>query len=228
MEKPLSIDVLLQRIKDSYEKQSAAMDGVLSTFEERFRVYKAATKEELVLTFMEQNGFHIPERKAETAALELYDALSSLPEFRPVVVEVPDIEEDEEQPLLPALDLPAPPEWETLQQITKEKPVAMFGGYVLDEKLRWISEAGVNTVWVSNEAGSRAATAIQRFCARIRNNAFCAVIVLEELMSHQESAMILSACRASNTLYAMGKKGGRGRMRIIFTEFNRRMKGEAR
>lgn len=228
MDKTPNIEAVLQRIKDSYEKQSSAVDGVLATFEEKYRAYKAASKGDVLLSFMEQNGLSIPDRKAETAALELYDALSSLPEFRPVVVDVPDIEDDDVQPVLPAIDMPAPPEWPALQQITKEKPIAMFGGYVMDEKLRWINEAGVQTQWVSNEAGNRAANAIQRFAARVRNGAFSGVIMLEELMSHQESATILAACRASNTLYAMGKKGGRGRMRVIFNEFDRRMKGESK
>ena len=90
-----------------------------------------------------------------------------------------------------------------------------------------MSESGVQVEWVSNESGSRASGTIQRVAARIRNTAFCGVIALNELIGHHESAMILAACRASGTIYAFGRKAGKGQLRAILTEFDRRLAPKA-
>lgn len=233
MDKDAGLEPVIQRIKEAYIKQTSALEVPIHALEEKIKEYRQAAKADLLAEFLERNGIPAGERRTETAALALYDALHSLPEFRPVVVEVPDVPEDEPETFAELAaqvvgEAAAEYEWPSLKRITAERPMAIFGGYVLEDKLSWLASSGVNTEWIANNNGVRGASAVQKLSARIRSNAYCGVIVLNELISHSESNMILAACRASGTFYAMGRKAGKGQLRIICEEFEKRLKEESK
>ena len=225
MDKDPNLDTVLQRIRDSYSKQTAALEIPISVIEDKLKAYKQAAKSDLLAEFLERNGISAGERRTEAAALALYEAMHELPEFRPVIVEVPEVQDDE-LTLVEESGASVECEWLTLKRVTLNRPVAIFGGYVLEDKLSWLADRGVQAEWVSNSNGSRAASSVQRLAAKIRNKSYCGVIVLNELISHDESNVMLSACRASGTLYAMGRKAGKGQLRLICDEFEKRIKEE--
>lgn len=229
MDKDTGLEPVIQQIKEAYLKQTSALEVPIHMLEEKIKEYRQAAKADLLAEFLERNGLPTGERRTETAALALYEALHGLPEFRPVVVDVPDVPEEDpetfaELAALVANHEPAHSEWPTLKATSAKQPVGMFGGYVLEDKLNWLSSNGVSAEWVTNSGGVRAAGAVQRMAARIRSNAYCGIIVLNELIGHDESAIILAACRASGTFYAMGRKAGKGQLRSICDEFEKRLK----
>jgi hypothetical protein len=233
MDKDAGLEPVIQRIKEAYLKQTSALEVPIHTLEEKIKEYRQAAKADLLAEFLERNGLPTGERRTETAALALYEALHGLPEFRPVVVDVPDVPEEDPETFseLAAEVLTSAPvsaEWPVLKQISPKRPVVIFGGYVLEDKLAWLQSSGVTAEWIANSNGVRGSSAVQKLSARIRSGAYCGVIVLNELIGHDESAMILAACRASGTFYAMGRKAGKGQLRIICDEFEKRLKEESK
>jgi hypothetical protein len=111
-----------------------------------------------------------------------------------------------------------------LSSRSADRPVIIFGGYVLKDKLNWLLRSGVTAEWAANDCGARAAGHAQRVADRIRHNAHIGTVVLNELIGHDESVIILTACRSSETLYAMGRKGGKGQLRAVCDEFERRLR----
>lgn len=230
MEKDVSLELVIQRIKESYAKQNAALETPIHLIEEKLKEYRQAAKADLLAEFLERNGLPGGERRTEAAALALYDALHNLPEFKPVVVDAAEDPDDSAPEAEPEPE-PEPEkavEWPLLRNITPSRPLALFGGNVMDEKLQWLASWGVNAEWLSNNHGARGAGPGQKFAARIRSHAYCGVIVLNELVGHDESTMILAACRASGTLYAMGRKAGKGQLRTLCEEFEKRLKEESK
>ena len=88
MEKDATIETVLNKIKENYNKQSAAVDSTVAGLEAKLKEYKSATKHDLLAGYLERNGLQKMDRRAEAAALGLYEALSDLPEFKPVGAEV--------------------------------------------------------------------------------------------------------------------------------------------
>ena len=230
MDKDPNLETVLQRIRETYSKQTSALEVPISVIEEKLKAYRQAAKSDLLAEFLERNGIPAGERRTESAALALYEAMHDLPEFKPVVVEVPDVPDDEpDAPPDAAVETPEPdPAWPTLKRLTPDKPLGIFGGYVLDDKLTWLEGLGVHADWTSNSGGSRASSAVGRVAAKIRNKNYSGIIVLNELIGHDESNAILAACRASGTLYAMGKKAGKGQLRLICDEFEKRLKEQTK
>lgn len=214
------LESVLSKIKDSYIKQVASIEAQTTVLEEKLKAYKSAARSDVLSEFLERNGLPSPERKSEVAALALYEAISDLPEFKPLAVEVPDVPETEEE----ELPVEAGPV-ETLRWplLAVERPVLFFGGYVNEEKIAKIGKGGAKVDWISNEGGARAAGLAQRVSDRIRNGTYCAMVLMNELSGHSESNALFAACRASETPFAMGKKGGIGQLFGILDEFERRL-----
>ncbi len=224
MEKDATIETVLNKIKENYNKQSAAVDSTVSGLEAKLKEYKSATKHDLLAGYLERNGLQKMDRRAEAAALGLYDALSDLPEFKPISAEVlapVEIALDEEEEEVPALSIIDVVEWPNLQVRTQKKPIVIFGGYVLEDKLRWLQDAGLNIEWVGNDGGSRAAGTVQRLAGKVRGGSYLGVIALSGLIGHHESGMLLTSCRASGTAWAMANKAGTGQLRKILNEFDK-------
>lgn len=211
------IDDVLDKIKEAYTRQSSVVDASIAALEQRLKDYKEAAKLDLLAEYLERNGLPSGGRRSETAALALYEALSDLPEFKPIVVEVDEPGEE------PPNTIPTLPLWPALTAASKERPVVLFGGVAQDDKVAGLQDWGLNVDWISNSTGTKSSSAGQRTAARIRTGSYVGVVVLNELVGHDESAIILAACRANGTLYAMGKKGGVGKLRLIFDEFNKRL-----
>lgn len=214
------LEAVLNRIKDSYTKQVASIDAHTAVLEEKLKAYKSAARADILSDVLERNGMPAPERKSETAALGLYEAISELPEFRPLAVEVPDVPESEPEGGVAPLELVR---WARLAEITKSRPVLFFGGYVIEDKVAKIAKAGVTVEWVSNEGGARAAGLAQRVSDRIRHGNYCALVLMNELAGHSESNALFAACRASDVPFALGKKGGTGQLFGILDEFEKRL-----
>ena len=109
--------------------------------------------------------------------------------------------------------------WPALSVVTQAKPLLIFGGYPLNDKIAWMTGEGLKVEWLGNDQGSRAAGAARGVAARIRRGGASVVIVLNGLIGHQESDVILAACRAAGTPYALGQRAGHGQLRTIFGEF---------
>ena len=225
MEKDATIETVLNKIKENYNKQSAAVDSTVAGLEAKLKEYKSATKHDLLAGYLERNGLQKLDRRAEAAALGLYEALSDLPEFKPVGAEVSapvelalEEEVEEEVPTPSIIDVV---EWPQLQALSQTKPLVIFGGYVLEDKLRWLQGAGLNIEWVGNDGGSRAEGTVQRLAGKVRGGSYLGVIALTGLIGHHESGMLLTSCRASGTAWAMVNKAGTGQLRRILNEFDK-------
>lgn len=226
------LEAVLTKIREAYAKQASLIEASTAGLEARLQEYRSAAKADLLAVVLKNNGLAADERRAEAAALALYDAIGNLPEFQPLNSEAPAVADDtsEEEPA-EALeveeasapdsdpDVPAATKFPLLSALTKERPILLFGGYVNEEKRAWMLGLGVHNEWVSNEAGTRASGVAQRMAARLSNGEYCGLIMLNELMGHRESNALLLACRRSVTPFAMGKKGGKGQLLSLFVKF---------
>ena len=220
------LEDVLTKIENAYGKQKSDIDYKFAILLTKLEKYRDARHQDLLNTFLKQNGIESGPLKSELAALELYDVVSGLPEFH--VTEEEEKEEKNEptntneKTATPTAEKTEGPsvEFPHLANYSLEKPLLIFGGFINHDKIKWMEDHGIRVEWISNEAGARAANEATRVSERIKRQAFCGVIVLNELMGHQETLCILAACRATNTPYGTGKKGGQGQLRTLFVEFN--------
>jgi hypothetical protein len=222
-----TIDDVLRSIKEAYQRKTQDIDRVVLHVEEKLQAYKRASQQELLNTFLARNGFETERGMTDEAALALYDAVGALPEFgtnSPTEMEDDDVEASDkngDSEVVAALV----PAYSSLVEASQLRPLCIFGGYIVEEKLAWVRRQGIQTEWVGNDGGARKSEACERLAGQIRAGKYCCVITLQELMSHHESASMLAACRASNTPHAFGRKAGRGQLQRIFEEFDLALKG---
>jgi hypothetical protein len=219
-----TIEDVLRNIKEAYHKKTQEIDRVVLHVEEKLQAYKRASQQDLLNAFLARNGFEVEPKATDEAALALYEAVGELPEFGDGSSTELDEVDEPEAAQAEAVAGSAELQFPLLAAASVDRPVCIFGGYVVEEKLAWIRRQGIAVEWVGNDGGVRKLDACERLMGQIKANKFCGVITLQELMSHRESAGMLSACRASGTPHAFGRKAGRGQLAKIFQEFERVLK----
>lgn len=211
------LEPIFQKITENYQQHKADSDQLISQIEKALSDYRKSKDEEFIRRVFEVNGLTPPQTKTnDDAALRLYEAVNSLPEFLPadeIKVAVEEAEEDV---------APTQVTWKNLAKKSQDQPILIFGGFVVEDKLKWLRNEGLEVRWVSNENGSRASGVVERTATQIKNNIYCLVLALDDLIGHHESRALQGACRESKTPLAFAKKAGVGRLSSILSEMERR------
>jgi len=104
------------------------------------------------------------------------------------------------------------------------RPILLFGGRIVPEKLQALRDrTGLNFEWVPNDRNGDGARECANVCKQLRNGRFSAMIILNELISHPQSEHLMHAAKSSNTLHAIGKKGGTGAVLSALNLFERQL-----
>lgn len=190
-------------------------------------------------------------RASEDAALELLRAVESLPELRSSAPLVPP-SAPPAPPTEPAPSSTPPPPAESAPTRARPKgsnldpsqppavamapfptllkdnrPILIFGGFSVEEKMVTMRRrTGLPFEWVSNERSNRGDGECRSVAERIRSGQYAGVILLNELMSHSQSETLVQACRASGTLFSIGKKAGTGALNSALALFERQLTSE--
>jgi hypothetical protein len=105
------------------------------------------------------------------------------------------------------------------------RPIMLFGGFAIPKKQNAIERrTGLKFEWISNERNGSGDVECANACRQLRNGRYVAMIILNELVSHAQSEQLVLAARASNTLYAIGKKAGTGALIAALDLFERQLK----
>jgi hypothetical protein len=197
--------------------------------------YEKAAEEDCLTEFLVANGLATPTGapKADDAALDLLHAVENLPELRTggTVIELPEVPEDNDNfeaaaPHADTLEPPPPDAYAGLKRVGK--PLMLFGGFAIPEKIRAMEKrTGLTFEWISNERNGSGDAECANACRQLRNGRFVAVIILNELISHPQSEHLVRAAKFSGTLHAIGKKAGTGALTAALDLFERQLKALA-
>ncbi len=100
-----------------------------------------------------------------------------------------------------------------LKSLSQQRPLLLVGGIASPETTAWIREClGGQVLWRSIHKGASSSSATPIF-QQIINRKFSAVILLEELISHNVSRPLQQACKSAAIPLALGGKAGRARVR---------------
>lgn len=132
-----------------------------------------------------------------------FDQDTTTPISSPTPKSVPKSAPRMEPPLNPALPWPALP---NLRKMLAKQTLVIAGGLVVNEKLDLCqTRFGIKAVWHEIDDSM---PATETLCQRIRSGSVGAVILLEGLIGHKQSNKVVDACRANQTPYMMGDRGG--------------------
>lgn len=146
------------------------------------------------------------------------------------VIELPEVPEDNDnfEVAAPHADTLEPPPDAYAELKRVGKPVMLFGGFAIPEKIRAMEKrTGLTFEWISNERNGSGDAECANACRQLRNGRFVAVIILNELISHPQSEHLVRAAKFSGTLHAIGKKAGTGALTAALDLFERQLKALA-
>lgn len=209
----MTIEEVLEKIKRAYAQKLAGVRGSTEVLRAAINAYESAAQEDALNHFLVTTGILAPEteKKSETAALSLLDAVEKLPELQSGSVSLICIEEEGEE--VESEAAPAGPGSETPFPLLRGdgRPVLIFGGFTVEDKIRAVkTRTGVDVEWISNERNGSGDTECSRACSRIKNGHYSGLIMLHELMSHSQGDHLIKAAKAAGIQHALGKKGGTG------------------
>ncbi len=231
----LTLDSVLTQIKQVH----AARVNDVKKHTEGVRVavsrYEKAAEEDCLTEFLVANGLATPTGapKAEDAALDLLHAVENLPELRVggSAIELPEVPEDNDNFESGAqhADMLEPQRSDAYAGLKSTgKPVMLFGGFSITEKIRAMEKrTGLTFEWVTNGRNGSGDVECANACRQLRNGRFVAVIILNELISHPQCDHLVRAAKFSGTLHAIGKKAGTGALIAALDLFERQLKALA-
>jgi hypothetical protein len=227
----MTIDEVLERIRKAYAAKLSAIKGDADGVRNAVNTYESAAQDDALNKFLMVNGIISTkvEKKAENAALDLLSVVENLPELRPAdtieLPEVPEEEEPEEEAGTEETPVEATLPFPLLHK--DGRPILVFGGFVVEEKLRAIKKrSGLNVEWVSNERASSGDSECESAARRIRHGAYCGLIMLNELMSHRQSENLIRAAKSAGVQHAVGKKGGTAALLTALSLFEKQRQEE--
>jgi hypothetical protein len=210
--------------------------------------YARAVEHASVATFMARNGMTAPAGSdVDEAALELLCAVEDLPEVgrlrtsvEPAPPVVPAVPENHPEPVPAAAPprlavVPPPPaaaepdpwaaEFPRLRALATARPILLFGGIPVPDKLRWLCKIAPAEWRESSRSDNRATEAAAR---RVTMGSYGAVILLQELIGHRQSEMLVSAAESSRTLLTYAAKGGQAQLLTALRDVEDRLATAAR
>jgi hypothetical protein len=206
----VTLEEAIEKIKKAYAQKLTGVRASTELLRNAVNVYESAAQEDALNHFLIGSGIISPdtERKAETAALTLLDVVEKLPELRPGYEHEMILLEDEEETEAAPEPLPERP----FPLLAADgRPVLIFGGFVVEDKMRSLTQtAGVAVEWISNERNGQGDGECESACRKIRNGQYAGVILLNELMSHRQGDNLIKAAKGAGVHHAVGKKGGKG------------------
>lgn len=206
----MTIEEVLEKIKKAYAQKVAGVRGSTEALKSAVHAYESAAQEDALNYFLITTGILAPdtEKKSETAALTLLDAVEKLPELQSgggsdmIYIE-------EEIPEAETVEATTEPPFPLLRG--DGRPVLIFGGFTVEDKIRAVkARTGVDVEWISNERNGSGDTECARACSKIKNGHYSGLIMLNELMSHSQGDNLIRAAKAAGVQHAVGKKGGTG------------------
>lgn len=252
----MNLDDVIAHIKRVHAERVNAVQNGGADVRQALEKYQKAAEEDCLNDLLIKIGLLPPDtpKAAEDAALELLRAVESLPELRssaplvpPSAPPAPPTEPtpssttppaasaptrarlkganlDPSAPLAVAMAVAMAP-FPTLLKDTR--PILIFGGFSVEEKMVTMRRrTGLPFEWVSNERSNRGDGECRSVAERIRSGQYAGVILLNELMSHSQSETLVQACRASGTLFSIGKKAGTGALNSALALFERQLTSE--
>jgi hypothetical protein len=224
----MTLDDVIDKIKKAYAAKFAAIKDSTNNVRNAVNKYEAAAQDDALNQFLIVYRLLPPdtEKKADDAALDLLLTVEKLPELQPTaVIELRDEEEDTEAE--PASDVAAESVEEGKFPLLQkdERPILIFGGFAVEEKRKAIQKrSGVVVEWVSNERNGSGDADCENVRRRIRNGQYCGLIMLNELMSHRQSDLLIKAAKAAGIHHAVGKKGGTAALMSALELFEKQRK----
>lgn len=245
----MNLDDVIAHIKRVHAERVNAVQLGGADVRQALEKYQKAAEEDCLNDLLIKIGLLPPDtpKAAEDAALELLRAVEALPELRsttplvpPSAPPAPPTEPAPSSTMPPAASAPtrARPKGSNLDPsqplavamapfptlLKDNRPILIFGGFSVVEKMVTMRRrTGLPFEWVSNERSNRGDGECRSVAERIRSGQYAGVILLNELMSHSQSETLVQACRASGTLFSIGKKAGTGALNSALALFERQL-----
>lgn len=224
----MTLDDVIDKIKKAYAAKFSAIKESTNSVRNAVNKYEAAAQDDALNQFLIINKLLPPdtEKKADDAALDLLLTVEKLPELQPTsVIELQDEEEDSETETASDVSTEDTDEGRFPLLQKDERPILIFGGFVVEEKRKAIQKrSGVAVEWVSNERNGSGDGDCENVRRRIRNGQYCGLIMLNELMSHRQSDTLIKAAKAAGIHHAVGKKGGTAALMSALELFEKQRK----
>ena len=210
----ISLEDLFEKIKRAMSDQTRNVIKRVQKIRDATHHYESSAKQGVTDVVYERNGLRAGNSgaRAADAALALLAAVESLPELT-TGLDVPEV--DEEAPEVSS--------WPKVK--AQRKPLLLFGGMVIPEKLAgWIEETGLDIIWIATQSdGARGMNATDTAAAQLQNGQYFAVLILSGFIDHHQWTPVAQAARAGGAISVAIDKGGVGMFRQALTTLEKRL-----
>lgn len=108
-----------------------------------------------------------------------------------------------------------------LAELSQKKPIYTVGGLYLADRDRWIKQMGIAHEWLETTNAGGVEDKVKALCARIAEGKVGGVILLNELIGHNNNKEISTACKKANVLQGTARKGQQGSMKAVIATWER-------
>lgn len=213
-----NLDDLIARMKADFLNKMSRVGNMTEAINSAVKAYHAAVADDIEKDLNAKlYGDGTYEPQAPKAADKILDLVGKLPEFGGLlqfsmnteVAEEPDDSVDQAPVPFAQDDRPFFP---LLAEKSKTRPILLYGGTLMHERLNWVRGLGLQVEWIESEKDGGRVRSMQSAVTKIQNGTVLFVLYAGGFVSHSTGAQVVEAARKANVLLLDVRTAGQGQV----------------
>ncbi len=216
-----NIDELLLKMRHEYQQKTNRVDGFVVKIQAAVNAYKQAVVKDIVNGMAKKLYDGDYEPQAPEAADAVLELVAQLPEFGGQLQISWGSEDSEEAPVPDEGDTEDAPQtfaddnrpyFPHLIELSKQKPILVYGGTALHDRIAWLQKLDLNVEWAPAHKKSGRSRDVESAVARILNNTVLTVFYVKHFAGHVDGSRVKDAAKKAGVPLFDAYMAGQGQL----------------